>query len=99
MVTEAKSPIRLNGGATFDHANLISVSLQFVCGCNFNKTLTQMFASRIFSILINSMPDERTNSTITWFNSPYRGNQLAGNLVDMIQVGQWYGVHSTVRFI
>ena len=24
----------------FDHANLISVSLQFVCGCDFNRTLT-----------------------------------------------------------
>jgi len=39
------------------------------------------------------MPDERTNSTITWFNSPLRGNQNAQTLVDMIQVGQWYGKH------
>jgi hypothetical protein len=39
------------------------------------------------------MPDERTNSNITWFNSPLRGNQNAQTLVDMIQVGQWYGQH------
>jgi hypothetical protein len=50
-------------------------------------------AIRIFSILVNSMPDERTNSTITWFNSAIRGNQSARTIVDMIQVGQWYGKH------
>jgi hypothetical protein len=50
-------------------------------------------AIRIFSILVNSMPDERTNSTITWFNSAIRGNQSVWTIVDMIQVGQWYGKH------
>ena len=35
----------------------------------------QVLAIRIFSILINSMPDECTNSTITWFNLPTWGNQ------------------------
>ena len=43
------------------------------------------------------MPDERTNSIITWLNSPIWGNQKAQleTLVDMIQVGQleWYGKH------
>lgn len=39
------------------------------------------------------MPDERTNSTITWLNSPIRGNQKAQTVIDMIQVGQWYGRH------
>ena len=43
------------------------------------------------------MPDERTNSTITWLNSPIRGNQKAQTLVDMTQVGQWYGKHYQVR--
>ena len=42
------------------------------------------------------MPDERTNSTITWFNSPTRGNQTTQTIVDMIQVGQWYGKHNQV---
>ena len=46
-----------------------------------------------FYILVNSLPDERTNSTITWFTSPLRGNQDAQTLVHMIQVGQWYGKH------
>ncbi|KAF8128845.1 hypothetical protein K438DRAFT_1789332 [Mycena galopus ATCC 62051] len=43
-----------------------------------------MLAVHIFGILANSMPDERTNSNITWFNSPLRGNQKAENLLDMI---------------
>jgi hypothetical protein len=32
---------------------------------------------KIFSTLVNSMPDERMNSTITWFNS---NNEAASNL-------------------
>ncbi|PPQ80647.1 hypothetical protein CVT25_001655 [Psilocybe cyanescens] len=36
------------------------------------------------------MPDERTNSFITWLNSPNRGNQTTQTIVDTIQVGQWY---------
>ncbi|KAF8147041.1 hypothetical protein K438DRAFT_1990009 [Mycena galopus ATCC 62051] len=43
-----------------------------------------MLAVHIFGILANSMPDERTNSNITWFSSPLRGNQKAENLLDMI---------------
>ncbi|KAF8133569.1 hypothetical protein K438DRAFT_1997962 [Mycena galopus ATCC 62051] len=30
------------------------------------------------------MPDERTNSNITWFNSPLRGDQKTEGLLDMI---------------
>ncbi|KAJ6607061.1 ribonuclease H-like domain-containing protein [Mycena sp. CBHHK59/15] len=53
-----------------------------------------ILAIKIFSMLVNSMPDERTNSHLTWFNSPLRGNQKAETLVDMIQIGQWYGKHA-----
>ncbi|KAJ6479671.1 ribonuclease H-like domain-containing protein [Mycena sanguinolenta] len=53
-----------------------------------------MLGVRIFGILVNSMPDERTNSNITWFNSPLRGNQAPERLVDMITVGQWYTYHA-----
>ncbi|KAJ7608836.1 ribonuclease H-like domain-containing protein [Mycena polygramma] len=52
-----------------------------------------ILAIKIFSILVNSMPDERTNSRLTWFNSALRGNQNAETLVNMIQIGQWYGTH------
>ncbi|TFK47872.1 hypothetical protein OE88DRAFT_1714398 [Heliocybe sulcata] len=38
-----------------------------------------MLAIRIFSILVNSMADERTGSCMT--------------LTDMIMIGQWYGTH------
>ncbi|KAG2079898.1 ribonuclease H-like domain-containing protein [Suillus cothurnatus] len=56
-------------------------------------------AIKIFSVLVNSMPDERTNSTITWFNSPTRGSQNAQTLVDMIQIGQWYGKHQNKDYV
>ncbi|KAG1891136.1 ribonuclease H-like domain-containing protein [Suillus subluteus] len=56
-------------------------------------------AIKLFSVLVNSMPDERTNSTITWFNSPIRGNQNAQTLVDMIQIGQWYGKHDNKDYV
>ncbi|KAK7041309.1 ribonuclease H-like domain-containing protein [Favolaschia claudopus] len=49
---------------------------------------------KLFSMLVNSMPDERTNSHLTWFNSPLRGNQKPETLIDMIQIGQWYGKHT-----
>ena len=37
--------------------------------------------------------DVIADSNITWFNTPLCGNQEAQTLVDMIQVGQWYGKH------
>ncbi|KAJ3753918.1 ribonuclease H-like domain-containing protein [Lentinula raphanica] len=55
-----------------------------------NANVLAFLAIKIFSISVNSMTDERTNSYITWLNSPLRGNQLVGTLIDMIQVGQWY---------
>jgi hypothetical protein len=59
----------------------------------------QLLAVKIFSILVNSMPDECTNSTITWFNSPIHGNQKTQTIIDMIKVGQWFGKHNAVRVI
>ncbi|KAK0207382.1 hypothetical protein IW262DRAFT_1302855 [Armillaria fumosa] len=48
------------------------------------------FAIKIFSVLVNSMPDEHTGSKITWFNSPLWSNQKVSTLVN---VGQWYDIH------
>ncbi|KAF8143786.1 hypothetical protein K438DRAFT_1945700 [Mycena galopus ATCC 62051] len=57
--------------------------------------LSAMLAVHNFGILANSLPDKRTNSNITWFNSPLRGNQKAENLLlDMILVGQWHTYHA-----
>lgn len=56
--------------------------------------MIQMLAVKIFSVLVNSMPDERTGSRFTWLNSGLRGCQLPQNLIDMVQVGQWYGTHA-----
>ncbi|KAJ7447824.1 hypothetical protein FB451DRAFT_1188110 [Mycena latifolia] len=40
------------------------------------------------------MPDESTNSNITWFNSPLRGKGQQEGLLDMIMVGQWHQYHA-----
>ncbi|KAA1479812.1 hypothetical protein DENSPDRAFT_789582 [Dentipellis sp. KUC8613] len=52
-----------------------------------------MLATKIFSILVNSMPDERTGSTFTWLNSALCGSQHGRTVVDMVQISQWYGIH------
>ncbi|KAE9403452.1 hypothetical protein BT96DRAFT_990308 [Gymnopus androsaceus JB14] len=49
---------------------------------------------KIFAVLPNSMPDECTVSEFTRQNSALRGNQSVSTLVDIVQVGQWYKVHS-----
>ncbi|KIN98369.1 hypothetical protein M404DRAFT_10556 [Pisolithus tinctorius Marx 270] len=54
-------------------------------------------AVKIFSVLVNSMPDERTGSTFTWLNSPTCGNQNAQTLIDMVRIGQWYKDHAQVH--
>ncbi|ETW75486.1 hypothetical protein HETIRDRAFT_430831 [Heterobasidion irregulare TC 32-1] len=54
-----------------------------------------MLAERVFSILVNSMPDEWTGSRFTWFNSALRGRQHAQLPMDMTVIGQWYGTHAT----
>ena len=54
--------------------------------------------------ILNStwMPDERTNSFITWLNSEsptwIRGNETTQTIVDMIQIGQWYRFKKKVNF-
>jgi hypothetical protein len=55
----------------------------------------RLLSKRIFSILINSMPDEEANSTITWLNSAIPGNQKT--IVNMIQVGQYYGIWDSLN--
>ncbi|KIM51289.1 hypothetical protein SCLCIDRAFT_143568, partial [Scleroderma citrinum Foug A] len=53
-------------------------------------------AIKIFSALVNSMPDEQTGSTFTWLNSPMRRNQNVQTLIDMVRIGQWYKDRSQV---
>ena len=87
--------------AEHPYARVLAVHVKLFCFCLFHLSTNQFgllntvqyFAIKIFSVLVNSMPDERTNLTITWFNSPIRGSQNAQTLVDMIQIGQWYGKH------
>ncbi len=52
--------------------------------------IIQMLAIKLYSVAVNSMAEERTVSTFTWFNSRLRNNQQVQTLVDMIQVRQWY---------
>ncbi|CDO75802.1 hypothetical protein BN946_scf184934.g17 [Trametes cinnabarina] len=60
-----------------------------------NARVLAIVCIKIFSILVNSMPDERTGSKFTWFNSALRGNQHAQTLVDMVQIGQYYSRQSS----
>ncbi|KAJ3866048.1 hypothetical protein EV359DRAFT_79936 [Lentinula novae-zelandiae] len=64
-----------------------------------NASVIAFLAVKIFSILVNSMSDECTNSYVTWLNSPLWGNQLVGTVIDMIQVGQWYRKQDTQKAI
>jgi hypothetical protein len=77
------------------HAQVLAVHCpqSLICQYTLLNHDFQHLSIQMFSVLVNSMPDERTNSTITWFNSPLRGSQNAQTLVDMIQVGQWYRKH------
>jgi hypothetical protein len=52
--------------------------------------ILSMLAVKLFAIMVNSMADERTNSTFTWLNSPLRGRQDVQTLRDMIQIRQFY---------
>ncbi|KAF8348985.1 hypothetical protein F5887DRAFT_1071140 [Amanita rubescens] len=52
-----------------------------------------LLATKIFSTLVNSMPDKRTGSRLTWLNLPTHSSQKVEMLINMIQVGQWYGSH------
>ncbi|KAJ7215069.1 ribonuclease H-like domain-containing protein, partial [Mycena pura] len=45
---------------------------------------------KLFSLTVNSMADERTNSMVTWMNSPLRGRQSVQTIQDMVQVGQFH---------
>ena len=56
-------------------------------------------AVKIYSVVVNSMADERTGSKFTWFNSALRGNQNVETLTNMIQVGQYYGTHMVYLLI
>ena len=55
------------------------------CSQNF-----QHLASKLFSIVPNSMAEERTVSTFTWLNSRLRNNQSVETLVEQTQIRQWH---------
>lgn len=47
-------------------------------------------AQKIFAVVPISMTDERTQSTITWLNSPHRSRQEVATLQDHIKIRQWH---------
>jgi hypothetical protein len=47
-------------------------------------------AIKLFSMTPNSMADERTASTFSWFNSPYRSSQKPSTLVRFAQLRQHF---------
>lgn len=52
--------------------------------------LIQFLAVKLFSIVPNSMADERTVSVFTWLNSRLRNAQGVGTLVEQTQIRQWH---------
>ncbi|KAJ3919319.1 ribonuclease H-like domain-containing protein [Lentinula edodes] len=50
-------------------------------------------AVKMYSVLANSMPDERWGSKKTCLNTPLRNKQKVGTLANMIRIGDWYGTH------
>ncbi|KAF8580210.1 hypothetical protein K439DRAFT_1662869 [Ramaria rubella] len=57
---------------------------------NDKAQVSALLAIKLYSIVPNSMCDERTGSTFTWLNSALRNRQKVPTLVDMVQVRQWY---------
>ncbi|KAJ3713739.1 ribonuclease H-like domain-containing protein, partial [Lentinula guzmanii] len=47
-------------------------------------------AVKLYSILVNSMPDERWGSRKTRMNAPLRNKQKPSTIANMIQIGEWY---------
>ncbi|KAH9913486.1 hypothetical protein B0H21DRAFT_857827 [Amylocystis lapponica] len=47
-------------------------------------------AIKIFSVVPNSMADERTASTFTWINRPLRSRQHLDTMVSQTQIRQYY---------
>lgn len=86
---------RLHGGTVLP-VTIVLMSLQYVIHNKPSHLQTYCFqtiVSKIFSVLPNSMADERTGSYLTWFNSALRANQKVDTLVNTVQVGQWYKTH------
>ncbi|EIN07903.1 hypothetical protein PUNSTDRAFT_135425 [Punctularia strigosozonata HHB-11173 SS5] len=98
LVTSCKTQLDdfWHGRAPFNkplHAGQTSLSWWTEFEHRNDTRILAVLAVKLFSILANSMPDERTGSKITWLNSSIRGKQKVQTLIDMIQVNQWYGDH------
>ncbi|KAJ3859225.1 ribonuclease H-like domain-containing protein, partial [Lentinula novae-zelandiae] len=50
-------------------------------------------AVKMYSVLANSMPDERWGLKKTCLNTPLRNKQKVGTLANMIRISDWYGTH------
>ncbi|KAH9916556.1 hypothetical protein B0H21DRAFT_770539 [Amylocystis lapponica] len=56
-----------------------------------------ILAVKLYSVVPNSMADERTASTFTWINSPSRNRQLLETMVSQTQIRQYYRSMPKVR--
>jgi hypothetical protein len=83
------------------HARVLAVRFLYVEAYFLQLTTSslKLLSIKLFSMTINSMADERTNSYLTWLNSPLRGKQHSETLINMIQVGQWHKIHVRSRQI
>lgn len=59
----------------------------------------QFVFTKLFSVVPNSMNDERTGSRMTFLFSKLRSRTDVNTMVEQIQVKQWYELVSTIIYI
>ena len=82
-----------SGEATILAVSEVLLTRSTLCLLRHNlKTL----AVKLFSVLPNSMADERTASNYTWINRLLRSSQLLSTITDQIHIRQYYRSDSKV---
>ncbi|KAF9546815.1 hypothetical protein CPC08DRAFT_729838 [Agrocybe pediades] len=56
-----------------------------------------VLAKKIFSVHVNSMPEERTVSAFTWITPPFHSRLLVGNMAARTQIRQHYATEAKLR--
>lgn len=77
--TSAVDVLAVSDPQTLD---FLQYSFPVVSHISLGHAFPQALAIKLYSILVNSMPDERTMSVVTWLNSPRANRQHVGTLRD-----------------
>ena len=58
--------------------------------------LNQILAKKVFSVRVNSMPEERTVSSFTWITGPLRSHLTVAQMARRTQIKQHYSTETKV---